>query len=62
MLKELIRHLGGTRPRSRNVVDPPIAGGKACEDVPLRFGELRQGNFGRVENSAHRDWRPRLYW
>lgn len=62
MLKELIRHLGGTQPGFRSVNDPSIPGGKACENLPSKSGESRQGSFGRVENSAHRDWRPRLYW
>lgn len=62
MLKELIRHLGGTQPLFRDVDDPSTSGGKACEGVPSRSGELRQGNSGRIGNSAHRDWRPRLYW
>jgi len=62
MLKELIRHLGGTQAPIRNVDDLPIPGGKACEDESSRFGDPRHGNPGRAGNSPHRNWRPRLYW
>jgi hypothetical protein len=62
MLKELIRHLGGTQARIRNLDDLPIPDGKACENVSSRSGDPRQGNPGRPANGAHRDWRPRLYW
>lgn len=62
MLKELIRHLGGTQPRFRNPDGPSTTGGKACGDVPAASGGLREGNVERLENGPRRNWRPRLYW
>ena len=62
MLKELIRHFGGTEPRSRNMGNPSTTSGKARGDLPAASGGLRQGNVERLENSSQRNWRPRLYW
>ncbi len=62
MLKELIRHFGGTQPRGRNMDDQSTAGGKACEATHTWPGGPRQKISNASKTAAHRDWRPRLYW
>jgi len=62
MLKELIRHFGGTQPHGRNADDQPTIGGKACEAVRSGSGGPRQQTSDASKAAPHRDWRPRLFW
>lgn len=61
MLRELVKHLGGTQPRCHDVDARSTAGEMAPGDAPSGSGKAGQKTL-RLENSPHRDWRPRLYW
>jgi hypothetical protein len=62
MLRELLKHLGGTRPRRRNMDGQATACGNAPGDAAFGSDKAGQKTFAHLENSPHRDWRPRLYW
>ena len=62
MLRDLVKHLGGTRPGCRNTDGRATAGKSASDAAFCGSDKTGQKTLAHLENGPHRDWRPRLYW